>query len=112
MFLLTSLLTGLLAISLTIIGVASAPAANYFWSNWSDGKPKLTVKNGAEGKFDVTWSGDKGNFVIGKGWNPGSNRLVFSLSRFTPLHLRLLSLSSLYLSHASSLTHPVPPSAN
>ena len=77
MFLLTSPLTGLLAISLTIIGVASAPAANYFWSNWSDGKPKLTVKNGAEGKFDVTWSGDKGNFVIGKGWNPGSNRLVF-----------------------------------
>lgn len=76
MFLLTSLLASLLAISLTIIGVASAPAANYFWSNWSDGKPKLTVKNGAEGKFDITWSGDKGNFVIGKGWNPGSSKSV------------------------------------
>ncbi|KAJ4411747.1 hypothetical protein N0V85_003764 [Neurospora sp. IMI 360204] len=78
------LLTGLLAVSVAIIGVASAPAANYFWSNWSDGKPKLTVKNGAEGKFDVTWSGDKGNFVIGKGWNPGSSKNVTYTSTFSP----------------------------
>jgi hypothetical protein len=55
-------------------GVFSAPAANYFWSSWSDGKAKITQKNGPDGQFSVKWSGNKGNFVIGKGWSTGSSR--------------------------------------
>jgi len=55
-------------------GVFSAPAANYFWSSWTDGKAKITQKNGPDGQFSVKWSGNSGNFVIGKGWNTGSNR--------------------------------------
>ena len=55
-------------------GVISAPAATYFWSSWTDGKAKITQKNGPDGEFSVKWSGDKGNFVLGKGWNTGSSR--------------------------------------
>lgn len=55
-------------------GVISAPAATYFWSSWTDGKSKITQNNGPDGKFSVKWSGDKGNFVLGKGWNTGSSR--------------------------------------
>lgn len=70
MVLFTTLFTAILAAT---EGIA-APAANYFWSSWTDGKAKITQKNGPDGQFSVKWSGDKGNFVIGKGWNPGSNR--------------------------------------
>ena len=57
-------------------GVLTAPAATYFWSSWTDGKAKITQNNGPDGKFSVKWSGDKGNFVIGKGWNTGSSRYL------------------------------------
>ena len=69
----TAFVQAVLALSATV-QVTAAPTASYFWSSWSDGKSKLNTKNEADGKFSVTWSGDKGNFVIGKGWNPGGNR--------------------------------------
>lgn len=67
----TSLAVALLAAG---AGVISAPAATYFWSSWTDGKSKITQNNGPDGKFSVKWSGDKGNFVLGKGWNTGGSR--------------------------------------
>ena len=45
--------------------------ANFFNSFWTDGKSKVTYKNLANGQFTVTWDRG-GNFVGGKGWNPGS----------------------------------------
>ncbi|KAK3997530.1 concanavalin A-like lectins/ glucanase [Cladorrhinum sp. PSN332] len=74
---LTSLLLGLSAIT----GVVSQ---SYFWSSWSDGKPKLQTTNGQGGKFSIKWSGNKGNFVIGKGWNPGGNREIVYSGTFEP----------------------------
>ena len=68
------LASALVLLAATVVGVLSAPAANYFWSSWTDGKAKIQQKNGPDGQFSVKWSGDKGNFVIGKGWNTGSNR--------------------------------------
>ncbi|KAK3328283.1 glycoside hydrolase, partial [Cercophora scortea] len=64
----------------------------YFWSSWTDGKAKITQKNEADGKFSVKWSGDKGNFVIGKGWNTGSAREVVYSGTFNPVGNGYLSV--------------------
>ncbi len=45
----------------------------FYSSNWSDGGPKVQFNNKAGGEFAVTWNG-KGNFVCGKGYNPGGPR--------------------------------------
>lgn len=44
---------------------------NYYSSSWSDGSAKMNYKSGSGGLYSVSWSGNKGNFVVGKGWNPG-----------------------------------------
>jgi endo-1,4-beta-xylanase len=45
----------------------------YYYSFWSDGGANVQYTNGAAGQYSITWSGN-GNFVGGKGWNPGSAR--------------------------------------
>ncbi|KAI1260272.1 xylanase [Xylariaceae sp. FL1019] len=47
----------------------------FFYSFWTDGQGSVTYNNGAAGAYDVTWS-NVGNFVAGKGWNPGASRVV------------------------------------
>ncbi len=47
---------------------------NFYSSYWTDGGEKVEYKNMKGGQYSVTWSGSKGNFVAGKGWNPGGNR--------------------------------------
>ncbi|KAI0125610.1 xylanase [Xylariales sp. AK1849] len=47
----------------------------FFYSFWTDGQGSVTYNNGAAGSYDVSWS-NVGNFVAGKGWNPGSNRVI------------------------------------
>ncbi|KAI0968347.1 xylanase [Xylaria arbuscula] len=47
----------------------------FFYSFWTAGQGSVTYNNGAAGAYDVTWS-NVGNFVAGKGWNPGSARVV------------------------------------
>ncbi len=60
--------TGLLARS----GTPSSTGMNngYYYSFWTDGGADVTYTNGPAGQYSVTWSGN-GNFVGGKGWNPG-----------------------------------------
>lgn len=55
-------------------GTASSTGTNngYYYSYWTDGAGAITYTNGAAGKYSVVWSGNNGNFVGGKGWNPGS----------------------------------------
>lgn len=79
-----------LCVSLTAVaGVLAAPAElatrqtltssgtgtsnGYYYSFWTDGGSQ-TYTNGAAGEYSVTWSGDDGNFVAGKGWSTGSAR--------------------------------------
>ncbi|KAL7619595.1 hypothetical protein AAE478_010136 [Parahypoxylon ruwenzoriense] len=47
----------------------------FFYSFWTDGAGQVTYNNGAGGSYDVSWS-NVGNFVAGKGWNPGASRVV------------------------------------
>lgn len=42
----------------------------YYYSFWTDGGSDVTYTNGPGGQYSVTWSSG-GNFVGGKGWNPG-----------------------------------------
>lgn len=56
-------------------GTPSSTGTNngYYYSFWTDGGAAVTYTNGAGGQYSVTWSGN-GNFVGGKGWNPGAAR--------------------------------------
>jgi endo-1,4-beta-xylanase len=45
----------------------------YFYSWWSDGGGDATYTMGEGSKYSVTWR-NTGNFVGGKGWNPGTGR--------------------------------------
>jgi endo-1,4-beta-xylanase len=47
----------------------------YFYSFWTDGKGSINYNNEAGGKYSVTWN-NVGNFVAGKGWNPGGAKVV------------------------------------
>lgn len=46
----------------------------YYYSWWTDNAAQATYTNGAGGQYSLSWSGNNGNLVGGKGWNPGSAR--------------------------------------
>ena len=41
--------------------------SQFSFENWTDGKAKVNCKSGKGGSYTVSWSGNKGNFVCGKG---------------------------------------------
>lgn len=63
----------------TLLSRAGTPSGTgthdgYYYSFWTDGAGQVTYTNKAGGEYSVQWSGNNGNFVGGKGWNPGSAR--------------------------------------
>jgi len=66
-------------------GTPSSTGTNggYYYSFWTDGGAAVTYTNGNGGQYSLTWSGN-GNFVGGKGWNPGSAQAVTFSGTYSP----------------------------
>jgi len=66
-------------------GTASSTGTNggFYYSFWTDGGAAVTYTNDAGGEYSVTWSGN-GNFVGGKGWNPGSAQAISYSANYAP----------------------------
>jgi endo-1,4-beta-xylanase len=58
----------------TLTSSSTGTNGGYYYSFWTDGSGDVTYTNDAGGEYSVTWSGNAGNFVAGKGWNPGAAR--------------------------------------
>ncbi|KAF2703312.1 glycoside hydrolase family 11 protein [Pleomassaria siparia CBS 279.74] len=93
------------AVSCLVLGALSAPTAGpepepaqlaerqgYYWSSWQEGSGSYNCKNEAGGKYSVTWQGQTGGFVCGKGWSPGGSRAVKYTGTYTPTGPGYLSL--------------------
>ncbi|KAH7379245.1 xylanase [Phaeosphaeria sp. MPI-PUGE-AT-0046c] len=55
----------------------------YFYSWWSDGGGSAVYTMGEGSKYSVSWR-NTGNFVGGKGWNPGNGRTINYGGSFSP----------------------------
>ncbi|KAJ8501876.1 hypothetical protein ONZ45_g11971 [Pleurotus djamor] len=59
---------------------ATGTSNGYYYSWWTDGAAAATYTNGAGGQYSLSWSGNNGNLVGGKGWNPGSSSRTINYS--------------------------------
>ncbi|KAJ4412449.1 NAD(P)H-dependent D-xylose reductase (XR) [Gnomoniopsis sp. IMI 355080] len=57
----------------------------YFYSWWTDGASPVTYTNGAGGSYSVNWQSG-GNFVGGKGWNPGGPKTISYTGTWSPVN--------------------------
>ncbi|PGG99933.1 hypothetical protein AJ79_08370 [Helicocarpus griseus UAMH5409] len=55
----------------------------YFYSYWTDGGGNVQFTNGPGGQYSVEWQ-NTGNFVGGKGWNPGASREITYSGTWNP----------------------------
>ncbi|KAL0961044.1 hypothetical protein HGRIS_006033 [Hohenbuehelia grisea] len=64
---------------------ATGTSGGFYYSWWTDGAATATYTNGNGGQYSLQWSGNNGNLVGGKGWNPGSSSRTISYSgTYTP----------------------------
>ncbi|KAF7866677.1 hypothetical protein EAF04_005519 [Stromatinia cepivora] len=70
---------------------STGTSGGYYYSFWTDGGAAVTYTNGAGGEYNIQWSGS-GNFVGGKGWNPGSAMAVTYSGTYSPNGNSYLSL--------------------
>ncbi|KAF6814877.1 glycosyl hydrolase family 11 [Colletotrichum plurivorum] len=80
--------TGAFALPGDLIKRQSTPSSTgthngYYYSWWTDGGSQVTYTNGAGGQYSVVWQSG-GNFVGGKGWNPGGPRTITYSGSYNP----------------------------
>nr|CDS82508.1 glycoside hydrolase family 11 enzyme [uncultured eukaryote]CDS82518.1 glycoside hydrolase family 11 enzyme [uncultured eukaryote] len=66
-------------------GTASSTGTSggYYYSFYTDGGGTVYYTNGAGGEYSTSWT-NNGDFVGGKGWNPGSARNINFSGTFSP----------------------------
>ncbi|KAK4151141.1 Xyn11B [Chaetomidium leptoderma] len=67
----------------TLTQSATGTHNGYYFSFWTDGGPNVRYTNEAGGQYSATWSGN-GNWVGGKGWNPGTSRSINYTGTYSP----------------------------
>jgi len=67
----------------TLTSSSTGTNNGFYYSFWTNGGGTVDYTNGAAGEYGVTWS-NAGNFVAGKGWNPGSARTINFSGSFSP----------------------------
>ncbi|KAK4121203.1 carbohydrate-binding module family 1 protein [Parathielavia appendiculata] len=67
----------------TLTSSATGTHNGYYFSFWTDGQGSIRYTNEAGGQYSATWSGN-GNWVGGKGWNPGSARTINYTATYRP----------------------------
>ncbi|KAG9230412.1 glycoside hydrolase [Amylocarpus encephaloides] len=77
--------TAVLASPLDLIQRGGTPSSTgtsggFYYSFWTDNAGQVTYNNGPGGEYSVQWSGGNGNWVGGKGWNPGKADRVINFS--------------------------------
>ncbi|KAJ9370665.1 CAZyme family GH11 [Paecilomyces variotii] len=55
----------------------------FYYSFYTAGTSTVVYTNEENGEYNVTWSGD-GDFVCGKGWNPGSAQAISYSAKYEP----------------------------
>nr|CDS82543.1 glycoside hydrolase family 11 enzyme [uncultured eukaryote] len=55
----------------------------FYYSFYTDGGGSVSYNNGNAGEYSVSWS-NSGDFVAGKGWNPGSAQAITYSGTFSP----------------------------